>query len=234
MPATPSHAVPSLKSPHPSALQAALAQRVSGASLLATALPGSDLRLWLIDPANMDRPFHASEREHILDEPPYWCFCWASGLAMAHWLARHPEAVRGKRVLDFGAGSGIAGIAAARAGAAQVVACDLDPLALAACRANAQLNGMQLGESRDFFAEAADYDLVLAADVLYDRENMPILDEFLRKAPRTLVADSRVRNFSRAGYQRVAVLDACTWPDLGEPEEFRHVSLYEGGTSHRG
>lgn len=212
----------------PAALQAALAQRVGGARLLATALPGTALRLWLIDPAGMQRPFDADERERILDEPPYWCFCWASGLALAQWLAAHPEAVRGKRVLDFGAGSGIAGIAAALAGAAEVVACDLDPLALAACRANAQLNGVRLKKSGDFFAGTESYDLVLAADVLYDGENMPILDEFLRKAPRTLVADSRVRHFARPGYQRLAVLHASTWPDLGEPEEFRHVSLYEG------
>ncbi len=61
-----------------------------------------------------------------------------------------PEWVAGKRVLDFGAGSGIAGIAAARAGALEVVACDLDPLALDACRANAALNGVELNYSSDF------------------------------------------------------------------------------------
>ena len=212
----------------PHALQAALAQRVAGAQLIASTLPGTALRAWLIDPADMARPFDADERARILDAPPYWCFCWASGLALARWLADHPEAVRGKRVLDFGAGSGVAGIAAAKAGAANVVACDLDPLALAACRANAQLNGVRLSESSDFFAEPHTYDVVLAADVLYDSDNMPILDQFLRKAPEVLVADSRVRNFQRTGYQRLAVLEAFTWPDLGEPEEFRHVSLYQG------
>lgn len=196
------------------------------ARLAATRLPQTDLRLWLLDAENMDRAFDAEETRRILDAPPYWCFCWASGLALARWLAERPERVRGQRVLDFGAGSGVAGIAAAKAGAAEVVACDLDPQALAACRANAALNGVELGYSADFFAEAERFDLILAADVLYDRANLPLLDAFLSRGREALVADSRVRDFRHPRYRRLAVLDACTWPDLAEPDEFHRVSLY--------
>ncbi|SDU09839.1 class I SAM-dependent methyltransferase [Geopseudomonas guangdongensis] len=196
------------------------------ARLAATRLPQTDLRLWLLDAENMDRAFDAEETRRILDAPPYWCFCWASGLALARWLAERPERVRAQRVLDFGAGSGVAGIAAAQAGAAEVVACDLDPQALAACRANAALNGVELGYSADFFAEAERFDLILAADVLYDRANLPLLDAFLSRGREALVADSRVRDFRHPRYRRLAVLDACTWPDLAEPDEFRRVSLY--------
>lgn len=196
------------------------------ARLAATRLPQTDLRLWLLDAENMDRAFDAEETRRILDAPPYWCFCWASGLALARWLAERPERVRGQRVLDFGAGSGVAGIAAAQAGAAEVVACDLDPQALAACRANAALNGVELGYSADFFAEAERFDLILAADVLYDRANLPLLDAFLSRGREALVADSRVRDFRHPRYRRLAMLDACTWPDLAEPDEFRRVSLY--------
>lgn len=202
------------------------AARLTATALPGSDLPGSDLHLWLIDPTNMDRAFDAEETRRILEEPPYWCFCWASGLALARWLAERPEWVRGKRVLDFGAGSGVAAIAAARAGAAEVVACDLDPLALAACCANAALNGVELGYSADFFAEADRFDLILVADVLYDRANLPLLDAFLSRGRQALVADSRVRDFSHPLYQRLAVLDACTLPDLAEPHEFRKVSLY--------
>src|SRR3546814_9137899 len=119
------------------------------ARLVAEPLPGTDLRLWLIDAANMDRAFSPEETRRILEEPPYWSFCWASGLVLARWLAERPEWVRGKRVLDFGAGSGVAAIAAAKAGAVEVVACDLDPLALAACQANAALNEVELRYSQD-------------------------------------------------------------------------------------
>ncbi|MFQ7901202.1 class I SAM-dependent methyltransferase [Stutzerimonas degradans] len=210
----------------PAQLQAALNALLGDARLVAEPLPDTDLRLWLIDAANMDRAFSPEETRRILEDPPYWCFCWASGLVLARWLAERPEWVRGKRVLDFGAGSGVAAIAAAKAGAAEVVACDLDPLALAACRANAALNGVELRYSQDFFAEADRYDLIIVADVLYDRANLPLLDHFLSRGREALVADSRVRDFAHPLYRRLDVLDACTWPDLAEPAEFRQVSLY--------
>ncbi|MTZ14133.1 methyltransferase [Pseudomonas sp. JL972] len=210
----------------PAQLQAALNALLGDARLVAEPLPDTDLRLWLIDAANMDRAFSPEETRRILEDPPYWCFCWASGLVLARWLAERPQWVRDKRVLDFGAGSGVAAIAAAKAGAAEVVACDLDPLALAACRANAALNGVELRYSQDFFAEADRYELIIVADVLYDRANLPLLDHFLSRGREALVADSRVRDFAHPLYRRLDVLDACTWPDLAEPAEFRQVSLY--------
>lgn len=213
-----------MKAPH--VLQDALHQLLGDARLVAQTLPGTDLKLWLIDAANMDRCFSPEETRLILEEPPYWCFCWASGLVLARWLAERPEWVRGKRVLDFGAGSGVAAIAAAKAGALEVVACDLDPLAIASCRANAELNGVELSYSADFFAEADRFDLIIVADVLYDRANLPLLDHFLSRGREALVADSRVKDFQHPLYQRLGLLEACTWPDLAEPAEFRHVSLY--------
>jgi predicted nicotinamide N-methyase len=210
----------------PDALQAALGALLGDARLSAETLPGTELKLWLIDANNMDRAFNPEETRRILEEPPYWCFCWASGLVLARWLAEHPEWVQGKRVLDFGAGSGVAAIAAAKAGALEVVACDLDPLAIEACRANAALNEVTLSYSPDFFAEADRFDLIIVADVLYDHANLPLLDHFLSRGRQALVADSRVRDFQHPLYQRLGVLEACTWPDLAEPAEFRHVSLY--------
>lgn len=210
----------------PARLHTALHELLGDAQLTAAALPGTALKLWLIDASNMDRAFNPEETRRILEEPPYWCFCWASGLVLARWLAEHPQWVRGKRVLDFGAGSGVAAIAAAKAGALEVVACDLDPLALAACRANAALNQVELGYSADFFQETDRFDLILVADVLYDRANLALLDQFLSRGRQVLVADSRVRDFQHPLYRRLGVMNACTWPDLAEPEEFRQVSLY--------
>lgn len=170
----------------PASLQSALNELLGDARLVAEPLPGTDLRLWLVDAANMDRAFSPEETRRILEDPPYWSFCWASGLVLARWLADRPEWVRGKRVLDFGAGSGVAAIAAAKAGAAEVVACDLDPLALAACQANAALNEVELRYSQDFFGEADRYDLIIVADVLYDRANLPLLDHFLSRGREAL------------------------------------------------
>ncbi len=210
----------------PAELQNALQQLLGDARLSAETLPGTDIRLWLVDPSNMDRSFSPEETRRILEDPPYWSFCWASGLVLARWLAERPDWVRGKRVLDFGAGSGVAAIAAAKAGAAEVVACDLDPLAIASCRANAALNGVELSYSLDFFAEEDRFDLIIVADVLYDRANLPLLDAFLTRGQEALVADSRVKDFQHPRYTRLGLLEACTWPDLAEPAEFRNVSLY--------
>ena len=210
----------------PLELQAALGELLGDARLVVSELPECPLKLWLIDADNMDRAFSPEETRRILEEPPYWSFCWASGLAMARYLAERPEWVAGKRVLDFGAGSGIAGIAAAKAGALEVVACDLDPLALAASRANAGLNGVTLNYSSDFFAEDDRFDLILVADVLYDRANLPLLDQFLSRGRQALVADSRVRDFRHPLYRQLDTLQALTLPDLAEPHEFRQVSLY--------
>ena len=207
-------------------LQQSLGKLLGDAQLIITDLPDTALKLWLIDAHNMNRAFTPDETRRILYEPPYWAFCWASGLALARFLADRPHWVKGKRVLDFGAGSGVAGIAAARAGALEVVACDLDPLALAACRANAQLNDVQLGYCSNFFAEVDRFDLILVADVLYDRENLPLLDHFLTRGQEALVADSRVRDFKHPLYRPLEMLKALTLPDLAEPHEFRNVSLY--------
>jgi predicted nicotinamide N-methyase len=75
----------------PQHLQQALGELLGDARLVATALPETRLQLWLIDADNMDRAFSPDETRRILEEPPYWSFCWASGLALARFLAEHPH-----------------------------------------------------------------------------------------------------------------------------------------------
>ncbi len=84
--------------------------------------------------------------EEALEEqgvpPPYWAFAWVGGQALARYVLDHPETVRGRSVLDFGSGSGLVAIAAAKAGAASVLAADIDGIAAAAIRLNADANGV--------------------------------------------------------------------------------------------
>lgn len=209
------------------ALHAALRQTLPQAGLLASALPGvAELRLWLLDPQNLAQAFSGEETRRILEDPPYWGFCWGSGLALARWILDHPEEVRGKRVLDFGSGSGVVALACSLAGAESCIACDLDPQAQMACQLNAELNALPLTCAGDFFAVTAHLDLIVAADVLYDADNRPLLDQFIRRANTVLLADSRVRDLQHPHYRRESVIEGRTWPDLGEPAEFRQVSLY--------
>ncbi len=186
------------------------------------------LGLYLINADFSSAALSRDEMLAVLDYPAYWAFCWASGQVLAAELLRHPGWVRGKRVLDFGCGSGVAAIAAARAGAARVIACDLDPDALLATRINAARNGVDVELSSDFDTVDAELDLILVADVLYDRANLPWLSRLLARAPQVLVADSRVRNFAEPGYRHLGSRQSSTWPDLDEFDEFRCVNLYLG------
>jgi predicted nicotinamide N-methyase len=145
---------------------------------------------------------------------------------LARYLLAHPELVRGKRVLDFGCGSGVVAIAAALAGAREVVACDIDPLALAASRVNAVLNGVSLTFAEDFHVVAGELDLIIVADVLYDRGNLAWLGQFLDRAGTVLLADSRVKSFDFPPYRQIARERSNTLPDLDESAEFRDVRIY--------
>ncbi len=209
------------------ALTERIQQTLSQAKIEAITLPDChDLKLYVL---NKDFPQSAlSEKEMYaaLHEPAYWIFCWASGLALARYILNNPDLVRNKTVLDFGAGSGVVACAAALAGAKEVVACDIDPASLEACAANAMLNGVQLSYEKDFYQIHAHFDLIFAADVLYDRANRVFLDAFLERADSVWVADSRVKNLTHPPYYLHHSDEAETLPDLNEFDEFRHVQFY--------
>jgi predicted nicotinamide N-methyase len=101
---------------------------------------------------------------------PYWAVAWPGGQALARFVLDHPEWVRGLRVLDFGAGGAVEGLAAKRAGATQVCCADVDPRAEAAALANARLNGVELcTTSLDLVgAPRGDWDVILAGDVCFE------------------------------------------------------------------
>ena len=105
--------------------------------------------------------------------PPFWAFAWAGGQALARYLLDNPGVVAGRRVLDFASGSGLVAIAAARSGAASVLASDLDPFAVAVIPLNAAANGVAdriAATSADLIGTVPDVDLVLAADIFYERD----------------------------------------------------------------
>ncbi|MGP4845231.1 class I SAM-dependent methyltransferase [Marinobacter sp. 1Y8] len=185
------------------------------------------IELYLFDPAVLEGPLSHDEAQAVVAEPAYWSFCWASGQVLAQFILDNPALVAGKRVVDFGAGSGVVAIACALAGAAEVVACDIDDDARAAVMANAALNQVRVTCCDNWHARAGEFDLVTAADVLYDPDNRPLLDDFCRAAPSVLLADSRVRDLDDARYLLQAVREGRTWPDLQEFEEFNRVRIYQ-------
>ncbi len=102
-------------------------------------------------------------------EPPFWAFAWPGGQALARHALDHPALVRGRRVLDFAAGCGIAAIACAMAGAASVEAAEVDPLATAATLANAHASGVAVdARTGDVVGQPCRWDLILCGDVCYE------------------------------------------------------------------
>ena len=103
--------------------------------------------------------------------PPYWAFAWAGGQALARYLLDHAKVSAGRRVLDVGAGAGLAAIAAAKAGAASGLAADTDALALAAHALNAATNGVSVATTAvdPLTLPPPPCDLVLAGDLFYER-----------------------------------------------------------------
>jgi len=215
---------------HP-ALTQHLRRVLKSGKILATRMPLTpNIQLFLL---NQDYPQHELSREEmqaLMNEPPFWSFAWSSGQVLAQRIMERKELVEGRSVIDFGTGSGIVAVAAARSGARKVVACDIDPLSLEAVKANAKLNHVEIAVSGDVEQAAAEeFDVILAADVLYDKEILPLVKRFPGLASDVFLADSRVRDLILPPYRRIGQGLAVTCPDLQEPEEFRQVSLYAAG-----
>lgn len=134
-----------------------------------------EMRLYLADEVT---PLWQATEETLRQNnlpPPYWAFAWPGGQAVARRILDDSALVRGRTVLDFAAGSGVAGVAAAMAGAARVICAEIDGFAAAAIRLNAELNGVTLDVvdhdivGRPLEGMLADVDVVLAGDVCYER-----------------------------------------------------------------
>jgi predicted nicotinamide N-methyase len=118
--------------------------------------------------------------------PPFWAFPWAGGQALARYVLDHRAIVAGRRVLDFGAGSGLVAIAAALAGAADVVAAEIDDFAAAAIALNAALNGVAVAvETADLIGTQGDPSaVVLVGDMCYEQPLADRLTAWLRTLAR--------------------------------------------------
>lgn len=150
------------------------------------------------------------------DDSPFWAFPWAGGQALARHLLDQPALVAGLRVADFGAGSGLAGIAAALAGAVRVTAFDVDPFCEAAVSLNAERNGVTVAfEPRSPLGDALpDVDVLLAGDMFYERDVSERFQAWARglaaRGVRVLAGDPGRLYSPRAGFVERAVHDVPT------------------------
>jgi predicted nicotinamide N-methyase len=162
--------------------------------------------------------------------PPYWAFAWAGGQALARYLLDNPAEVSGKRVLDFGSGSGLVAIAAAKAGAAEVMASDIDPFARAAIALNAATNGVIINvTSDDVIGSFAAWDVMLLGDMCYEQPLAGRLLEWLagcvHDGTRVLLGDPGRSYFPKSGVHKLATYSVQTTREL-EDRDLRETSVY--------
>lgn len=173
--------------------------------VLHTAGPKSGL--WRL--AELDRDFAT----------PYWAFHWGGGLALARHVLNCPEIVAGRTVLDLGAGSGVVGIAAAKAGAENVIAADVDRWAVAATGLNAAANAVAISTVLGDLTtgSAPDVDVILIGDLFYAedlaRRVSTFLDRCVGAGIHILIGDPGRSSLPRC---RLQLLAAYPGPDFGE------------------
>lgn len=145
---------------------------------------GAPLLLWQADAVTPIWSATETDLNRQGIDPPFWAFPWAGGQAIARLILEQPHIVEGKCVLDIACGSGLIAIAAARAGAAQVVANDIDPLCEAAVALNAAANGVTVAwRGGDLLGgPAPDVDVIVAGDVFYQRQMADRFVEWLSRA----------------------------------------------------
>ncbi|HEY1836258.1 MAG TPA: 50S ribosomal protein L11 methyltransferase [Rhizomicrobium sp.] len=159
--------------------------------------------------------------------PPYWAFAWAGGQALARYILDRPETVRDKSVLDFGAGSGLVAIAAAKAGARSVLAADIDAYAAAAIALNAQANNVVLRVTTDdMLGSQAPYDVILCGDVCYEKPLAEALLAWLAATrAQVLLGDPGRSYFPKSDVEQIALYRVQTTREL-EDREIRETGVY--------
>ena len=161
--------------------------------------------------------------------PPYWAFAWAGGQALARYTLDHQEAVAGKRVLDLGTGSGLTALASARAGAAWVLAADIDILALIATRLNAEANALAVTTtSENLLVQAPEaWDVILVGDLFYERQLADLVLRFIDAAramgAQVLIGDPQRNYFPRDRFCQVAFYQVPVTRELEDAEIKRTV-----------
>lgn len=162
--------------------------------------------------------------------PPYWAFAWAGGQALARYVLDHRECVERRDVLDFGSGSGLVGIAAAKAAARAVLAADIDRFALAAIAMNADANNVHIESTGyDVIGRAGAWKTILVGDMCYERplaeRLVAWLTELARGGALILLGDPGRSYFPKSGVEKLETYRVQTTREL-EDREIRETSVY--------
>jgi predicted nicotinamide N-methyase len=204
----------------------------------------TDRRAFIVQNTRLQAPPHAPELVlHLADEitpiwklteealseiglpPPFWAFAWAGGQAVARYVLDNPDVVAGRRVVDFASGSGMVAIAAMKAGAARVLAADIDGFCEAAVALNAAANGVAVDFTDTDLLDAPAPDwaqVILAGDICYEK---PLAERVIawltaaKAAGKTvLIGDPGRTYFPRSGLTLLAEYQVATTRELEDME----------------
>jgi predicted nicotinamide N-methyase len=162
--------------------------------------------------------------------PPFWAFAWAGGQALARYVVDNPALVAGRDVLDFASGSGLAGIAALKAGAARAEVSEVDAFALAAIELNAKANSVALAATgADLIGRDGGWQVVLVGDCFYEKpladRLFPWLAELARRGAAVIVGDPGRSYFPKTGLTRLAAYEVPVMRAL-EDAEIKKTSVW--------
>lgn len=163
--------------------------------------------------------------------PPFWAFAWAGGQALSRYILDHPEVVRGKRVLDFGSGSGLIAIAAMKAGADSVLAADIDPFAAASIGLNAKVNDVSVVVTSDDLIGRPNggWDVILIGDMCYERplaERIEIwIRNFVAEGAKAFIGDPGRTYLPKTGLEKMISYAVKTTREL-EDTDVRNTSVW--------
>lgn len=207
-----------------------------------TRISPQDAERFILDNTTLGSPPHVPEiRLHLADEahdlwqrtedelaaiglpPPFWAFAWAGGQGLARYILDHPETVRGRKILDFASGSGLVAIAAAMAGAASVLAADIDPFCATAIKLNTKANGVTAKfTDRDLIGMDEGWDVVPAGDVFYDASFAGLLVPWFKilsaRGTEILIGDPGRAYLPKAGLENRAVYEVSVTRALEDSE----------------
>ena len=183
-----------------------------------------EISLWLADEITPLWRLTEEELGEMGLPPPFWAFAWAGGQALARWLLDHPDQVAGQRVIDLATGSGLVAVAAMKAGAASVLAADIDPFCAAAVAANARSNGVEIAftDANLLDAPPPPVDLICAGDVFYEKPMAEAVMVWLKQAQangtRVIVGDPGRTYFPKSGLTLLAEYTVPTTRELEDQE----------------
>ena len=163
--------------------------------------------------------------------PPFWAFAWAGGQALSRYILDNPEIVRGRRVLDFGSGSGLIAIAAMKAGGAAALAADIDAFAAAAIALNAETNGVAVTVTTEDLVgvENRGWDIILVGDMCYEGPLAARIEIWLRKlageGTAVLIGDPGRTYLPKSGLEKLVSYAVRTTREL-EDTDVRNTSVW--------